>query len=211
MDQAIPGQVEGTGATEASGNIPEASALPPDIPTVAALRFPSKANRQRSSNINAKGPELEFLQTSLDTCIGTIAQQEAELRKLKEALDIRNKRIIQLEAQVGHAADHLASRVPHNNPEETSNQPDNMKNIDKNVAVILSKLEDLSKSSGAPINHFNIHNNSVCHKEAQPTDVPQCKNCDKTASSGTTPDDHTTNGHGTSSPTADMQDKILSL
>ena len=39
-----------------------------------------------------------------------MAQQEAELRKLKESLSVRNKRVIQLETQVGEAAKQIAGR-----------------------------------------------------------------------------------------------------
>ena len=72
--------------------------------------FPSLNTRQRSSNINTENPDLEFQQTALSACRSTIAQQESEIKRLKEGLDIRNKRILQLESQIGEAADHIAGR-----------------------------------------------------------------------------------------------------
>ena len=48
-----------------------------------------------------------------------MTQQEVELKTLREAIDIRNKRISQLEAQVGHASNLLSDRdVPHNLSED---------------------------------------------------------------------------------------------
>jgi hypothetical protein len=67
-------------------------------------RFPNNSIRQRSSNVPVTDPEREFEKTALDTCRGTIIQQEAELKRLNEGLDIRNKRIMQLDSQVGIAS-----------------------------------------------------------------------------------------------------------
>ena len=111
---------------------------------------------------------------------------------------------MQLEAQVGQAADHLASRNAATNPTDAPNQPNTIVNIEKNVAVILSKLEDFSKTQGAPNNHFNIHNNSVCHRDVSSSTVSHCKNCEKTISPEKTPGNHVTNVHGTP-PTAETQ------
>ena len=66
-------------------------------------RFPNNSIRQRSSNVRVTDPENEFLKTALDACRSNIVQQETELKKLNEGLDIRNKRIMQLENQVGVA------------------------------------------------------------------------------------------------------------
>ena len=37
-------------------------------------------------------------------------QQEAEIRKLRETLDLRNKKILQLKGQIESSVSHLASR-----------------------------------------------------------------------------------------------------
>lgn len=55
-------------------------------------------------------PEIEFLNTAVSSCRSTIVQQEAELKKLKESLNVRNKRVIQLESQIVEATSHIASR-----------------------------------------------------------------------------------------------------
>ena len=39
--------------------------------------------------------QKEFLKIALDSCHSTIAQNETEIKKLKEAMDIRNKIILQ--------------------------------------------------------------------------------------------------------------------
>ena len=76
------------------------------LPTV---KFPSNSTRQRASNITVKEPEKEFLQTQLDSCRSTIVQQETDIKKLRESQDIRNKRLLQLEVQVGFSAAQLSS------------------------------------------------------------------------------------------------------
>ena len=60
--------------------------------------------------MNKLDPDTEFYKSSLDACKSTIIQQESEIRKLRETLDIRNKRIVQLESQMGTAAINNASR-----------------------------------------------------------------------------------------------------
>ena len=137
-----------------------------------AVSFPNNSVRQRSSNVNANSSEIDFLQTSLDTCRSTIAQQESELKKLKEAVEIRNKRIMQLEGQVGHAAEQVAARTDNSCHINASNDTSTIGNIDKSVTEILRKLDSLSSttSASAPVNHFNIHNNSICHKCRPPKD-----------------------------------------
>ena len=59
-----------------------------------APRFPA-STRQRGSNIAILDPELEFQKAALDSCRSTIIQQEAEIKKLSEGIDIRNKKIMQ--------------------------------------------------------------------------------------------------------------------
>ena len=138
------------------------------------------------------------MKVSVDTCRGTIAQQQAEIKKLSEALEIRNNVIIQLQGQVGHAADHLATREAHTTGNATICDGKSITNIDKNVSAILSKLEKLSS---APVNHFNIHNNSVCHRDvplAQPSSS-QCKNSEQSSSNSPTEGDKFTTPHTMSS------------
>ena len=96
--------------------------------------------------------------------------------------------IFQLQGQVGHAADHLAAREAHTTGNATICDGKSITNIDKNVSAILSKLEKLSS---APVNHFNIHNNSVCHR-----DVPLAQ---PSSSSSTTEGDKLTTPHTMSS------------
>ena len=77
---------------------------------MALPRFPTNAIRQRGLNVTVTDPEKDFQKVALDSCRSTIVTQEAELRTLKESLDVRNKKIIQLEGQISHAARHIAER-----------------------------------------------------------------------------------------------------
>ena len=91
----------------ASSSAPQAQS---SSATDLTWRFPNVSTRQRTSNVNTLDPETEFLKTFFDSCRSTIVQQEAELKRLNECLDIRNKRVLLLESQVGIAADSLSSR-----------------------------------------------------------------------------------------------------
>ena len=83
--------------------------------------------------------------------------QEAELRTLKESLDVRNKKIIQLEGQISHAARHIAERpsdqVSHAEYHNSS------ASVASSLATLHSKLDTLLKMSCIPVNNININNN----------------------------------------------------
>ena len=68
--------------------------LPQNPPPINSLslqtRFPNNSIRQRNSNVAVTDPENDFLKTALDACRSNIVQQETELKKLTEGLDIRN-------------------------------------------------------------------------------------------------------------------------
>ena len=160
---------------------------PLTLPDQLSVRFPSNNNRQRTSNIDVNNPEIEFLQTSVDSCRSTIVQQETDLKKLRETMDIRNKRILQLEAQVGISVAHISSRkLPEvSNPSIASTDVNNCQDI----VALLSKIEHALKSinsPSAPVNNINIHNSSQqCksrseHHASSQTDLNffSCNLCD---------------------------------
>ena len=112
-------------------------------------RFPSTSSRQRSSNINISNAEQEFQKTALGACRSTISQQEIELKRLKESIDIRNKRITQLEAQVEHAGNLFAERNPERDFSENK------------IETVLDKLRDISakieRHAGIPTNNIVVN------------------------------------------------------
>ena len=79
-----------------------------------------------------------YLDFVIDTCRSTVAQQEAEIKKLKESLSVRNKRVIQLESQVGEAANQIAGR--HSVEPSTIPDPATSK-LEETLIRIMSKLE----------------------------------------------------------------------
>ena len=116
-------------------------------------KFPSTSSRQRSSNVNLTDPELEFLKTALSSCRSNISQQEAEIKRLHESIDIRNKRIAQLEIQIGHASDYVSAR-----PTQANISEDRMEHL-------FEKLENISKNfqrigNSTPSNNITINS---CH------------------------------------------------
>ena len=60
----------------------------PAVYSVDPPRFPKNVTRQKSSNVNVTDPEKEFLNTAVNSCRSTIVQQETELKKLRESLDV---------------------------------------------------------------------------------------------------------------------------
>ena len=125
------------------------------IPSNSKQKYPSNAVRQKSSNICGDNPEKEFLSTALDACRSTIVQREVELKSLKEALDIRNKKILQLQSQVEFAA------TQHGNVSPTEDAPNNSPLIpnkfERCVQVLGDKI-DILAAKIASTNSINIHN-----------------------------------------------------
>ena len=78
--------------------------------------------RHRKSNLNLDKPELEFLQSQLDSCRGIIAQREAELKKMKESDTLKAKRIMQLDAQLEEARQ-LINKTAIKGTEESEPRP----------------------------------------------------------------------------------------
>ena len=122
-------------------------------------RFPSTATRQRSSNINTTDPELEFQKTALSSCRSTISQQQAELKRLNECLDVRNKRIMNLESQVGHASDIISDRATTNDIPN-----DRLQSLSEKVEEIFRKFDKLENSH--PVNNIVINSCSLGHAQS---------------------------------------------
>ena len=134
--------------------------LPPPRAANASLsnstpRFPNNSIRQRGSNIPITDPEKEFQKTALDSCRSTIVTQEAELRKLNESLDVRNKRIIQLENQVTHAASYVAERPCITPGISIADTPHGASDT---LTTLHTKLDLILKTCSSPVNNININN-----------------------------------------------------
>ena len=123
----------------------------------SAPKFP-RNTRHRASLVNKTDPEMEFLQTAVDSCRSTIATQESEIKRLNECLDIRNKRVMNLEAQVAHAAKHVADRgASADYPGSIDSSVSNIstKKLEEAILLILKKLD-----SPATFPSITIHNNT---------------------------------------------------
>ena len=144
--------------------------------------FPRNNTRHRVSNINVKDPEKEFLDTAVKACRSTIAQQEVELKRLKENLDIRNKRISQLENQVSEAAKHVADR----NPQQYTPDGSAQDKIEKAINLILSKLDNHKTAQDIIINNNqNGVSSRPCHvSQYTQTEKSECNECTFTDQTG---------------------------
>ena len=126
-------------------------------------KFPSNSKRQKSSNINSQNPESEFLMTALNSCKSTIAQQEIEIKRLKESLELRNMRIMNLEEQLSSAVKYHAAR-PNLNEE----------NVSDIVKVDEPRRDVERKSSEEP-----GHNGANTSSEHSNSDTTNCNCVDK--------------------------------
>ena len=107
--------------------------------------------------VEINDPEKEFQKTALDACRSTIVQQEGDIRRLNENLDLRNKRIMQLESQVTVATSHLSSRESSCSTSSPVNCPDQLKNLLDSLQHLLTKLTavpDLLSSKTQTVNVF---------------------------------------------------------
>ena len=133
-------------------NLPNTAS--PRITPSNNLKFPNNSIRQRTSNIPVDDPDKEFQKTALDACRSTIIQQETEIKRMKEGLDIRNKRIMQLESQVRLAASHISSRDQNQACTDDPSSSDSL-------LLILGKLDSLAQASSTP--NISINNSHSCH------------------------------------------------
>ena len=142
------------------------------------------------------------MKTSLNACRSTIIQQETEIKRLTEALSIRERRILQLETQVKTSADVIASR----NVESLADN--SMTNIDTKLTLLTQRIDALTMStSSSPSNNIYINNNgsapkSMNDKQSQTEDNRielHCEKCGKTFK--TEPDLQTPTRYHTTCPT----------
>ena len=135
-------------------------------------RFPNNSIRQRSSNVASVDPEIEFLKTSINACRSTIVQQEADIKRLNENLDIRNKKIMQLESQVGVATTYLSSSNANspNTQQSLSISQEQLNNLTQSINALQVKLLTLPAlcSKNQTVNVFNSNQkNPTSDKSSQ--------------------------------------------
>ena len=171
--------------TDPQGSVPPAcQTLQTSIPT--QTRFPNNSIRQRKSNVATLEPEIEFQKATIDACRSTIAQQESELKRLNECLDLRNKKIMQLESQVGVARSFIASReVPHENTMPLPHS-DQLTNHTTSLSHLLSKLTIVVDNLTPRTPSVNVYNSS-CHGSKATMKEASCQtSCDNLAVIDTT-------------------------
>ena len=167
--------------------------LPPRSPPLHRQPvFPPTTRRQRGSNIRFDNPEAEFQKTALDSCRSTIVQQQSEIKRLNETLDIRNKRIIQLEDQINVAASYMSSRDSNKGDDNTNTiVPLNNSALSDNILLIINKLSLLTDQLSTKNHTVNVYNTTrVLHDQnpssnsskATQTDIP----CDEIVLDSTT-------------------------
>ena len=107
-------------------------------------------------------PELEFQKTALSACRSTISQQEAELKRLNESLVIRNKRIQDLESQIGHASSYISARAPSSDISD-----DKFRSLSDRIDCLCDKLARLEYPSTANSIVINSCNGESLHTRVQ--------------------------------------------
>ena len=143
--------------------------------------------------VTANDPEKEFLKTSLDACRSTLLQQETEIKKLKESLDIRNKRIMQLEEQIDFSATLISDRPSNANegrPGPSLSTQDNLlhslleKLIDascnavKNININTGQTQTIVKNAVPQTEHNEeLHSAPSMHSDDQTNSEDASQNC----------------------------------
>ena len=112
-------------------------------------------------------PEKEFHKAALDACRSTIVQQEADLKRLNESLDIRNKTIMQLESQVGVAKSYLASRDPSPPGNIPTAITDQLTSLCTSLNLLLTKMISTSEHLSPKTQAVNVYN-TTCHQQREP-------------------------------------------
>ena len=100
------------------------------------------------------------MKTALSSLRSTVSQQEVELKRLNETLEIRNKRITHLESQVGHASDIIADRVSPSNLSQ-----DKLDDLCDKIKEISTKMERLQSSHPANSIVINSCHHNLPHTE----------------------------------------------
>ena len=151
---------------------------PPSSPPVhRAHVFPTAAMRHRTTNINLDNPEAEFQKTALDSCRSTIIQQQSEIKRLGESLDIRNKRIMQLESQIGVAASYMSNRDSNTSTARMEANTDKDKSLinilNDHLALIINKFDVLIDKVCTKQPGVNIYNTTSTSNK--PNNSSTCK------------------------------------
>ena len=163
------------GSSQSSTQAPpqrENQNIQPDTQSAQQTQIrPSRNSRQRGTNVGTTDPQYEFLQTALDTCRSTITQQETEIKKLKESLNIRTKRVMQLESQVGEAANYISSRKP---PDKDSTGFTDINKLGEKIDLLISKLHAPNITIN---NNQNPNSNQQYHREQIDQSSQTLSNC----------------------------------
>ena len=134
-------------------------------------RYPNNSIRQRGSNVATTDPEKEFLKTTIDACRSTIVQQEADIKRLNESMDIKNKRIMQLESQVGVATEYLSNSntTASSSQQSSSTSTEHLNNLIESIRVLLGKLSSLPDlfSKTQTVNVYNNQRLPTSEKSSQ--------------------------------------------
>jgi uncharacterized C2H2 Zn-finger protein len=112
-------------------------------------------------------PENDFLKTALDACRSNIVQQETELKKLNEGLDIRNKRIMQLENQIGVSASFMSNRDAGVGESTPTGYSDSLSKVNDCLNLLLAKLTTVTNQSATKTQSVNVYNNACHHQKPE--------------------------------------------
>ena len=145
--------------------------IPPPVPGMSnpstvtqQRRFPSNAIRQRNSTVAALNPEAEFQKTTIDACRSTIVQQEADIKILTESLDVRTKKVLQLEGQVGMATNYLSSRDANTSSNSEAITTDQLDSLCSSLNLLLVKMSALPEVLPSKTQVVNVYNTSNIQK-----------------------------------------------
>ena len=120
---------------------------------------------RKSNAVGFEYPDMEFLESQINTLKSVMAKREAELKKVQESDNLKAKKIMNLEAQLSEARKFACqTNCPDIQKTETSKdnlmEPDNSKitileikttNLESQMTLLMSKNEDIELSQNREV------------------------------------------------------------
>ena len=173
-----------------------------DDSNVTNKKVSKPSGKYRKSNaVGCDHPDLEFLESQINTLKSLVATREAELKKVQESDNLKAKKIMNLEAQLSEARkSSCQTNIPDMKNTETSKEnlgePDHSKitnleikttSLESQITLLMTKIENIEVTTGTTNrtvyscdlcdSEFDTRMNLKSHKEEQHCIQYQCNIC----------------------------------
>ena len=127
--------------------------------------------KHRKSNVNScDHPEIEFMESQINTLKTVVAKREAELKKVQESDNLKAKRIMNLEAQLNEARKTACFQNLNSEDLKITNLENKTSCLEEQVILLTSKFETFQSNMEKPSNTKTPFEN--------PKKIYSCDTCD---------------------------------